>query len=225
MLYRDAHPPSKEQLRKARARARKSWKRRKHLKEAAAAIAQLERKRKRTQDILRSLSGGSKKDESPTSEAHRSLPRAIEEVREMKRLEVVVTACVLGVVGCEYGPEHLDAFYAQRNTWQAHIDAVESKHGLLSRDPWKRDAQLKAMEEARRAEQERERAFKEWFDSLTPEQRFEWQMKQAELAGDRDRIEADERMHQAEMEAVERERRRKIWVGDSVNVNVRHSPY
>ena len=95
--------------------------------------------------------------------------------------------------GCEYGPEHLDAFYRERDRWQALIDGVEARHHLPSRDTARREAAERALEE--RADEERR--FAEWLATLTPEQRFEWMKLREELA-------ARERMHQAEMEALER---------------------
>jgi hypothetical protein len=116
-----------------------------------------------------------------------------------------VAAALLLAVGCEYGPEHLDAFYRERDRWQALIDGVEARHHLPSRDTARREAAERALDE--RADEERR--FAEWLASLTPEQRFEWMKLREELA-------AKERMHQAEMEALERN------FGERVEVHHHH---
>jgi hypothetical protein len=128
---------------------------------------------------------------------------------------VAVAALALATVGCEYGPGHLDALYAQRDLWQRHIDGVEARHGLESRDAAKREAECGIL-------QAREEAYRSWLATLTPEQRFEWMLRQEELDVERDRTATGERMHQAEMRAVERERLRKIWVGDQQRIDVHH---
>jgi outer membrane PBP1 activator LpoA protein len=123
------------------------------------------------------------------------------------------------LAGCEYGPEHLDALYFQRDHFQRLIDGVEARNELASRDKPKREAVLAAVEDERRARAEREKLYQEWLKSLTPEQRFQWMMKQEELSVLRARTGTGEWMHIEEMEALERERRRKIIYGDQQRVD------
>ena len=52
----------------------------------------------------------------------------------MKAFAVMLSLLSLLVAGCEYGPAHLDAFYAQRNHFQTLIDDIERRYSLPSRD-------------------------------------------------------------------------------------------
>lgn len=172
----------------------------------------------------------------------------------MKRLllcAVALTGCVLP----NYQRGHVPLIrelYAQAQRegrsgdvayYQGWIDEFERQDRVerVEQDRKTREAQARidADVELVRIAQAQDAELRAFLSTLSQEQRFQWELQQGQLAAlraDRElqqRLEAerlahDKKKHDAEMRAVEMERRRKIWVGDNVNIHqditVRHRP-
>ncbi len=98
------------------------------------------------------------------------------------RYVMMAVSCYL-LVGCAYGPAHLDAFYSQRNRYQDLIDDIEKRYSLTSRDTDKgQTAVLKQEVAGLKKENEilaaRLQVFEDqWFRSLGPELQLKWRLE------------------------------------------------
>ena len=102
-------------------------------------------------------------------------------MKAMRRTGIAVL--YLLTLGCKYGPKHLDFLYAQRDVWQREIDRIEKMYNFISRDTVKREIELFELETRKREREERERVFREWFASLTPEAKFQWMLAEEQAHG------------------------------------------
>lgn len=105
-----------------------------------------------------------------------------------------VAAAVMATagVGCQFGPEHLDFLYAQRDAWQRHIDTIEKQHGLEPLNPSDGESRVQKLliEKLQRENLElsAQNSFlssemtslsilhEGWFKALSPDQQLQYKM-------------------------------------------------
>jgi hypothetical protein len=112
----------------------------------------------------------------------------------MRCLEIVALVAVLAGLGCEYGPQQLPALRTHRDLFQKLVNDIEVKHGIPTSGPSCAEVERQLAQAAQEIESlETELAAERdaWFQSLTPEQKFQWALHRDQMQFQREWLMAE----------------------------------